>query len=297
MKNMTFLILIYFLYCLAFIYYLYKKILSKKRPGILNKDEAAADSSKFLSNKGLWFIKFLLFLGKITYKILPGFYLNKLKGKINFINIGYTGLSIHAVLGFKTLTALAFAILTTLIIKNFSNPYIFFIFGIFFGFFIPDFFVNMFVNKLNQKVENELAYAADLIYVATLAGQSIYSSIKMVTNEYKGYISNEFAIFLKDIELGFGKEESYSRLLSRNNPEPLKRFVFMLHQAENYGSSISEIIKQKADFSRFEISQFIDKRTRLLSTKILFPLIFLVLPSFLLIVGGPLIYVIGGDLF
>jgi len=296
-KNPVFLILLYFSFCISFLYYKYKKILLKKRQGISDKKKPVKNLQIFLSNEGSWFVKFLLLPGKIIYKVLPGFYINKLKEKINFISIGYTGLSIYSFLGFKTLISVSFGVLAAIIIINFSNPYIFAIFGIFSGFFIPDFFLNLFVNRLNQKIENELAYVADLIYVATLAGQSIYNSIKTVVNEYKGYISGEFAIFLKDIEIGFGKEESYNRLLERNNPEPFRRFVFMLRQAESYGSSVSEIIKQKADFSRFEISQVIDKKTRLLSTKILFPLIFLVLPSFLLIVGGPLIYVIGGDLF
>jgi len=187
-------------------------------------------------------------------------------------------------------------LLITIVLRYFSKPFIFFPFSLFFGFFAPDFFINIFVNRLKQRTEKELAYIADLIYVATLAGQSIYNSIKIVTREYKGRLSDEFITFLKDLELGFGKEESYKRLLRRDNPESFKRFVFMLQQAESYGSSVSEIIKQKADFSRFEISQNIDKQTRLLSTKMLFPLIFLVLPAFMMIVGGPLIYVIGGDL-
>lgn len=297
MKIVTFAVLTYFLFCLFFIHYLYKKKLLKKRSVTSGKNESAPELPESTNNKSLWFTKFLLLIGKITSKAMPGFYLDKLSGKIDFISIRYTGLSIYCVLGFKILTALASAVLLTIIIMNFSNLYIFSISGFIFGFFTPDFFVNIFVKKLNGKIENELAHTADLIYVATLAGQSIYNAIKMVVNEYKGYISSEFSIFLKDIELGFGKEESYSRLLSRNNPESFKRFIFMLQQAENYGSSISEIISQKADFSRFEISQAIDKKTRLLSTKILFPLIFLVLPSFLLIVGGPLIYVIGGDFF
>lgn len=296
MKNMTFLILAYFSACLYFIYYLVRKRLLKKKDEKLKDKGKEGVNRKFLNNKRFWFVRLLLFLGKTTHKALPCFYKNKLTEKISFIGINFTGLNIHSVLGFKILTAFSLAVLLPAII-SFTNIYILFVIGFFAGFFIPDLFVNMFVIRLNHKVENELAFAADLIYVATLAGQSIYNSIKIVTNEYEGYISNELSTFLKDLELGFGKEESYKRLLSRNNPESFKRFVFMLQQAENYGSSISEIIRQKADFSRFEISQIIDRKTRLLSTKILFPLIFLVLPSFILIVGGPLVYVIGGDLF
>ncbi|HHT79019.1 MAG TPA: type II secretion system F family protein [Actinobacteria bacterium] len=296
MKNMIILILIYFSVCLYFIYYLVRKRLLRKKDETLKDKGKEGVHQKFLNNKRFWFVRLLLFLGKTTQKVLPCFYKNKLTKKVSFIGINFTGLNIHSVLGFKILTAFSLAMLLS-VIMSFSNICIVFVIGFFAGFFIPDFFVNMFVSRLNHKVENELAFAADLIYVATLAGQSIYNSIKIVTNEYKGYISNELSTFLKDLELGFGKEESYKRLLSRNNPESFKRFVFMLQQAENYGSSISEIIRQKADFSRFEISQIIDRKTRLLSTKILFPLIFLVLPSFILIVGGPLVYVIGGDLF
>jgi tight adherence protein C len=278
-------------------FYFLRKILFKKKEKNYYKNQKIIHNPLISDSQKTIFKKLLYFFGGLNYKMLPGFYTKSLNKKIRFISIAYTGLDINLVLGFKSLISVAFAIMLVFIARSFLTPYVFIIAGLVFGFFIPDFFINMFIGRLNQKMERELAFTADLIYVATLAGQSIYNSINMVTSEYKGHIASEFVLFLKDIELGFGKEESYSRLLSRDNPESFRRFIFMLQQAENYGSSITGIIRQKAEFSRFEISQTIDKKTRLLSTKILFPLIFLILPSFLLIVGGPLIYVIGGDLF
>ncbi len=297
MKNITFILFMCFAGCLLTGYFLYKKNSSKYKAKKSFSNQKELRDLKPQTNRKTLFKKLLYFAGRLTDNALPGFYTDGLNKKIKFISIVYTGLDIYLILGFKSFISAAFAMLMVLVVKDFLSPYIFLITGFVFGFFIPDFFINMFTGRLNQKIERELAFTADLIYVAALSGQSIYNSIKMVTNEYKSHIAKEFTLFLKDIELGFGKEEAYKRLLARDNPESFKRFIFMLQQAESYGSSVSEIIRQKAEFSRFEIAQTIDKKTRLLSTKILFPLIFLILPAFLLIVGGPLVCVIGGDLF
>ncbi|HEY5500510.1 MAG TPA: type II secretion system F family protein, partial [Candidatus Humimicrobiaceae bacterium] len=103
--------------------------------------------------------------------------------------------------------------------------------------------------------------------------------------------------FLKQIDFGIGRKEAYINMLHKNNSDSFKSFIFTLQQAENYGSSISELLKQKAEFLRFEISQEIEKKTRLISTKMLFPLIFLILPSFILLVCAPLVFMMGGDMF
>jgi tight adherence protein C len=277
-------------------YYIYKNISQKRKsPYDLCNKKFSRFSFNFLTSKNNLLARFILIIGNATVRLMPSSYLKKVKKNISLISTTYTGLNFQSVLGFKSITAISFSLLAAIVLKDFPKSFFVFPLSFILSFFIPDFFINIFINKLKQKNDKELAYVADLIYVATLSGQSIYNSIKIVTEEYKSRISDEFMTFLKDLELGFGKEESYRRLLKRDNSESFKRFVFMLQQAENYGSSISDIIKQKADFSRFEISQNIDKQTRMLSTKMLFPLIFLVLPAFMLIVGGPLIYVIGGD--
>jgi pilus assembly protein TadC len=66
-------------------------------------------------------------------------------------------------------------------------------------------------------------------------------------------------------------------------------------QAEKYGSSMSEVLKQKSNYMKFEISQNVERKARKVTLMMLFPLVFLILPSFIILVGGPLIFSVGGD--
>ncbi|MFO7929109.1 MAG: type II secretion system F family protein, partial [Candidatus Humimicrobiaceae bacterium] len=131
--------------------------------------------------------------------------------------------------------------------------------------------------------------------ISTLSGQNIYNSIKILIEKYKGEICEEFKQFISDINFGIGKEFAYANLEKKPNTKEFKDLILLLKNAESCGSSVSEILKQKSNYLKFSISQNIERKSRKVSLLILFPLAFLILPSFILLVGGPLIFSIGGD--
>lgn len=204
-------------------------------------------------------------------------------------------ISFHSFLGYKMILALLFAFLGGCISNGFLVSVLLFgIFGVL-GYFIPDFLLKRFDNERLKRIDTHLPYAVDLLYVATLAGQNIYNAIRIVVEKYEEDISSELKRFLRDIDLGVGKMEAYHNILKRKNPESFKNLVFLLMQAEKYGSSISEILKQKSEQVRFESFQDSERKARKIGLTMLIPLAFLILPSFVLLIGGPLVYSIGGN--
>lgn len=204
-------------------------------------------------------------------------------------------ISFHSFLGYKVILSVLFAIAGGCVTDGFLvSVLLFMVFGVV-GYFTPDLLLRRFNSKRLEKIDNHLPYVVDLLYVATLAGQNIYNAIGIVVEKYEEGISFELRRFLKDIDLGVGKMEAYHNILRRNNPENLKSLVFLLMQAEKYGSSISEVLKQKSEHIRFESFQDSERKARKISLTMLFPLVFLILPSFVLLVGGPLVYSLGGN--
>jgi len=163
------------------------------------------------------------------------------------------------------------------------------------GFFIPDFLLKRYNNRRLEDLNKDLPYIIDLLYIATLSGQNIYNSIKILIEKYDGSICLELERFLKDIDYGMGKIKAYRNIMARNNTEDFKNLLFLLMQAEKYGSSMSEVLKQKSNYMKFEISQNVERKARKVTLMMLFPLVFLILPSFIILVGGPLIFSVGGD--
>ncbi|MHB1347412.1 MAG: type II secretion system F family protein [Candidatus Humimicrobiaceae bacterium] len=266
----------------------------------VNKSRAERGLKTEIENSGAFIKinKFFAQIGKLGEKVLFKNYIYKLENLVS-ANREYknSNLNVWSFIGFKFSLSVLFFILCIILIKSSFLMIPFSITGLAMGFLLPDYLIsNMNIRRL-QKIDKELPNVIDLLYVSSLSGQNIYNSIKIVSEKYNNQISSEFRIFLKQIDFGIGRKEAYINMLHKNTSDSFKSFIFTLQQAENYGSSISELLKQKAEFLRFEMSQAIEKKTRLISTKMLFPLIFLILPSFILLVCAPLVFMLGADIF
>jgi tight adherence protein C len=163
------------------------------------------------------------------------------------------------------------------------------------GFFMPDLILN-YVSRLRIKEFNkDLPYIIDLLHIATLSGQNIYNSIKIVSEKYNGSICTALKNFLKEIDFGVSKIDAFKNTVNLTDPGNFRNFLFLLIQAEKYGSSISDLLSQQSGYIRFEVTQRHETASRRSSIILLFPLVFLILPAFILLVGGPLIYSIAGS--
>jgi pilus assembly protein TadC len=163
------------------------------------------------------------------------------------------------------------------------------------GYFVPNILLRRFKYARQKEIERDLPYVIDLLSIATLSGQNLYKAIKIVVEKYKGYICGELSNLIKDIDIGIGKPQAYRNLIDRSNSEDFKNFIFLLVQAEKYGSSIKEILDQKSRHIKFETYQNLERKVRRITILILFPLVFLILPSFIILVAGPLIFSMGGN--
>jgi tight adherence protein C len=165
------------------------------------------------------------------------------------------------------------------------------------GYFVPNILIKRFKYAMQEEIERDLPYVIDLLTIATLSGQNIYNAIRIVVEKYRGYICRELSNLIKDIDIGVGKPQAYRNLMERTSSEDFKNFVFLLVQAEKYGSSVKDILGQKSRYIKFETYQNLERKIRRTTIMILFPLVFLILPSFIILVGGPLIFSISGNFF
>jgi Flp pilus assembly protein TadB len=165
------------------------------------------------------------------------------------------------------------------------------------GFFIVDILIKRISVLKSAEFTKDLPYIIDLLYISAMSGQNIYNCLKILVENHRSSAAAEIGVFLKEINSGMGRFEAYNNFISRNNVENFRNLIFLILQAEKYGSSINEILRQKSKFVRFEISQKSEIKSRRASVLLLFPLAFLILPAFVMLVGGPLIITVSGGLF
>lgn len=200
-------------------------------------------------------------------------------------------------MGYKIILSILCMTAAVFIGNHIMNSIILGIMGGAAGYFVPNILIKRFNYTKQKEIERDLPYVIDLLTIATLSGQNIYNAIKIVVEKYRGYICRELSNLIKDIDIGVGKPQAYRNLMERTSSEDFKNFVFLLVQAEKYGSSIKEILGQKSRYMKFETYQNLERKIRRTTIMILFPLVFLILPSFIILVGGPLVFSISGNFF
>ncbi len=197
--------------------------------------------------------------------------------------------------GYKIILMVFFMIAGGFLGSDLTSSIIFGIFAAAIGYFVPDLLLKRLRAKRIREIERDLPYIIDLLSIATLSGQNIYNAIKILIEKYNSSVSLELSNFIREIDMGIGKTEAYKNLMAGSDSKDFKNLVFLLFQAEKYGSSINQVLNQKSKYMKFELHQTIERKIKKVALLTMFPLVFLILPAFVLLVGGPLVFSVGGN--
>jgi len=281
----------YAFFCSGLFYLIWTRI-----PINSHKNFSRGESVKLKNNLAFKFSILAEKIGKIFSNIFGSKYKKKIMDNLeDFDGNKKAVINLDAFLGFKIIAGVILVIVFNIFISSTILSIFLSILGSIAGFFIPDILLGRLSKKRLEELNNDLPYIIDLLYIETLSGQNIYNSIKILIEKYNGSICWELQKFLKDVDFGIGKSAAYQNLISRNNTENFKSLLFLLMNAEKYGSSISDVLCQKSKNMKFLINQDMERKARKITLFMLFPLVFLILPSFILLVGGPLVFSVGGN--
>lgn len=90
-----------------------------------------------------------------------------------------------------------------------------------------------------------------------------------------------------ELRTGYSREQALHNLATRTGVNEVEFFVAMLIQADRFGTSITDSIRIHFDNLRTKRKQKAEESTQKISLKLLFPLIFLIFPTLMLILAGP----------
>lgn len=147
------------------------------------------------------------------------------------------------------------------------------------GYFIPDMIVNKFAARISEDIDKELSYVIDLLRISTLSGQNIYNSFSIFIEKYNGRICYDLRNFIRDIDMGAGKDYAYRSLIERNKSKQFRELMSVLMEADKYGSPINEILALRSKQINFENWDNAERKAKKISLLSLLPLIFLILPA------------------
>ena len=144
------------------------------------------------------------------------------------------------------------------------------------------------VQRLRQ-ADREVPLLLDLLSAAASSGLSGQLALGAVVGALEGPLAEELARALRAVDLGVRWRDGLQTVADRLGLQDLRRAVGVLARSDALGSSLVEALGTIAGDAREARRAATTERARKAPVKMLFPLVFLVLPAFLLLTVVPVL--------
>ena len=159
--------------------------------------------------------------------------------------------------------------------------------GVLFGFVCPDLLLSMKADARQADIRKALPEALDLMAISVQAGVGLEQAVAIATERLPGPLGEELSRFLHEVRLGFSRREALMSLRERTSCPELATFILALLQADALGIAIGEVLKTQASEIRAKRRQLARERAAKAPVRLLFPLIFGILPALFVVILGP----------
>ncbi|MGH3471728.1 MAG: type II secretion system F family protein [Nocardioidaceae bacterium] len=155
------------------------------------------------------------------------------------------------------------------------------------GYMAPNYYIYQKGYDRSEKMQRELPDALDLLTISVEAGLAFDSALSRVAKSTEGPLAQEFARVLQEMNIGMGRTEAMKALGERTQIPELRAFVTAMVQADAFGIPIGQVLRVQSVEMRTKRRQRAEEKAQKVPVKILFPLIFFILPTLFLVVMGP----------
>ena len=157
------------------------------------------------------------------------------------------------------------------------------------GFVYPDMWINGKIDQRQKDVIMAMPFSVDMMALSVEAGLDFAAAItKVVEKAKKSPLNDELMTFLKEIKVGASRAEALRNLAWRIDLIQMSSFCATLIAADSVGASIGPILKNLSNEIRQKKSAQVEKDGATAATKILFPMLFIIVPAVFITVGAPL---------
>lgn len=170
---------------------------------------------------------------------------------------------------------------------NVNIPFILiFLFGVL-AFFIPYALLHTSAMQRQAKIQKALPDLLDLLYISVEAGLGFDMALKKSTEKMPGPLSDEIIKALDDISKGRDRQEALRGIVRRTGVEDLNTFITAVIQSEMLGTNIASMLRTQSTVMRQKRRQRAEEAAMKIPIKMLFPLVFFMMPALFVVILGP----------
>ena len=159
-----------------------------------------------------------------------------------------------------------------------------------FGYYLPNAVLAHMVAQRRESLQNALPDALDLMIVCVEAGLGLDAAMNRAASEIgmrSEALSDELNLLALELRMGVKRELALRNLALRSGVDDISSFVAMLVQADRFGTNVAEALRIQAETMRTHRRLRAEERAAKIPLKLLFPLIFFIFPSLMVVLMGP----------
>lgn len=158
------------------------------------------------------------------------------------------------------------------------------------GYYAPNLWLRDRIRRRQRELFEAFPDALDLLTVCVEAGLGLNAAIVRVGEELRvrcPALADEFHIAELELRAGATREGALRNIAIRSGMEDVNALVATLVQAERFGTNIAQSLRVHSESLRTERRLRAEEQATKIPLKLLFPLIFCIFPSLLLVLMGP----------
>jgi len=229
-------------------------------------------------------------LSRRANSVLPGTISERLQTAITRAGLSLTSGQLILII---SITAGVFPLLVLLFMLSTGNTpkMVLITYGVFLvlGIYGPRIWIMGRIKRRQKAIWRSLPDAFDLITASVEAGLGIDAAFNRVLEKVTGPFSVELTRTMREITMGRARRDAFLDMADRTGVEELRSLVNSIVQAESMGISIGSVIRVQTGVIRTKRRQKAEEQAFKAPIKMVFPLVFFIFPTIMIVIGGPAI--------
>lgn len=158
------------------------------------------------------------------------------------------------------------------------------------GLMLPSYVLDKMVQSRMTKLRRGFPDALDLLVVCVESGLGLAAAIQRVADELMvshPELSTELALVNAEMRAGVDRSKALKNLAGRTGLVDIRGLVSLLVQTMRFGTGVADALRVYSEEFRDKRMQAAEEKAALIGTKLIFPLVLCLFPSFFIVAIGP----------
>ena len=157
------------------------------------------------------------------------------------------------------------------------------------GYMLPSVWLGSKISARQASIIKALPDALDLLTICVEAGLGFDAAMSKVAEKWDNELSLAFLHTVQEMQLGKLRREAMRNMANSMDVPDMTTFVAAIIQADTLGVSMAKVMRIQSDTMRMKRRQRAEEKARQAPVKMMFPLVFFIFPTILIVLLGPAI--------